>query len=150
MNDEFWMQKALELADTAEASGEAPVGCLLVRDGEMIGSGFNQTIKDHDPSAHAEIVAMRAAGKGEQNYRLPGTTLYVTLEPCTMCLGAMVHGRIERLVYGASDPKTGAAGGKVNLLDSPAHNHRMVVQGGVLGEECSSALKAFFQRKRKS
>ncbi len=148
MSDSAWMGEALELAARAEAEGEVPVGALLVRDGEVIGSGWNRTIAAHDPTAHAEILALRAAGAATSNYRLPGSTLYVTLEPCAMCVGAMIHARVERLVFGAHDPKTGAAGGRFDLLRHPAHNHVMECVGGVMAEECGEILRAFFRARR--
>lgn len=148
MNDTHWMREALLLAREAESQGEVPVGSLVVLNGEVIGRGFNRTISDNDPSAHAEIVALRDAGSRSENYRLPGCVLYVTLEPCVMCVGAMVHARIERVVFGAHDPKTGAVGGKIDLVGSPAHNHRIEVEGGVLSEECGSVLRSFFRNRR--
>ena len=147
---EYWMQQALELAARAEQLGEVPVGAVLVLDGQVIGEGWNRSITDHDPSAHAEIVAIREAGKQLGNYRLPGTTLYVTLEPCPMCVGAMIHARIEKLVYAATDPKTGALGGAFSLPDLHAHNHVMEVQGGVLADEAAEMLRSFFRERRKS
>lgn len=142
------MAQALELADRAEQEGEVPVGAVLVRDGEVIGRGWNRTVGSADPSAHAEIMALREAGRAAGNYRLTGSTLYVTLEPCPMCAGAMVHARIERLVFGAYDPKTGAAGSVFNLLPGTRHNHRVQVDGGCLGEECGERLRAFFRARR--
>lgn len=142
------MRRALTLARHAEAAGEVPVGAVVVQDGEMIGEGWNQPIRSHDPSAHAEMVALRAAAARRKNYRLPGATLYVTLEPCAMCAGAIVHARLARVVYGATDPKAGAAGSVFQLLDSPALNHRTEVGSGVLGEESSELLRAFFQSRR--
>lgn len=142
------MREALALAARAEAEDEVPVGALLVRDDEVIGSGWNRTIATHDPSAHAEIQALRAAGAATSNYRLPGSTLYVTLEPCAMCVGAMIHARVETLVFGAHDPKTGAAGGRFDLLRLPAHNHVMACEGGVLADECGEMLRAFFRARR--
>lgn len=142
------MQKALALAARAEAEGEVPVGAVLVLDGKEAGTGWNRNIGDHDPSAHAEIVAIRDAGKRAGNYRLPGSTLYVTLEPCAMCVGAMIHARIERLVYAATDPKTGALGGAFSLPGVHAHNHVMEVQGGVLAEEAADMLRSFFRQRR--
>lgn len=144
------MQKALELAARAEQLGEVPVGALLVLDGQVIGEGWNRSITNHDPSAHAEIVAIREAGKQLGNYRLPGTTLYVTLEPCPMCVGAMIHARIEKLVYAATDPKTGALGGAFSLPNLHAHNHVMHVQGGVMEKEAAEMLRSFFRQRRKS
>lgn len=148
MSDADWMGEALELARRAETENEVPVGALIVREGEVLGQGWNRTITLNDPSAHAEILAMRTAGERVANYRLPGATLYVTLEPCAMCVGAMIHARIERLVYGAHDPKTGAAGGRFDLLGSPAHNHRVSVEGGVLADECGEMLREFFRTRR--
>ena len=147
-DDIRFMRRALALARHAEAAGEVPVGAVVVQDGEVIGEGWNQPIRSNDPSAHAEMVALRAAATRNKNYRLPGTTLYVTLEPCVMCAGAIVHARIARVVYGATDPKAGAAGSVFQLLNSPALNHRAEVSGGVLGEESSELLKAFFQSRR--
>lgn len=147
--DRHWMQQALRLAERAEAAGEVPVGALIVKDGELIAEGWNQPISRNDPSAHAEIIALRAAGERLGNYRLPDTTLYVTLEPCTMCVGAMIHARVRRLVFGAHDPKTGAAGGALDVIDAPVHNHRIEVTGGVLEAACAERLKLFFQRRRK-
>ncbi len=147
-NDERWMREALALARQAEAAGEVPVGAVLVKDGMAVGSGWNRPIGAHDPTAHAEILALRAAAAALGNYRLTGTTLYVTLEPCAMCAGALVHARVERLVYGAADPKAGAAGSLMDLARHAALNHRLAVAGGVLAEESSSLLKAFFASRR--
>lgn len=147
--DEHWMQRALELARMAEAQEEVPVGAVIVQDNQLIAEGWNRPIQSHDPSAHAEMVAMRVAGELLQNYRLTGTTLYVTLEPCAMCVGAMVHARIERLVFGAYDPKTGAAGTALELIQSDIHNHRIEVTGGVMEAECRDSLQMFFRKKRK-
>jgi len=149
-SDADWMQHALALADRAEREhDEVPVGAVLVGpDGALLAEGFNRNIGDHDPTAHAEIVAMRQAGQALGNHRLPGCTLYVTLEPCAMCAMAMVHARIARVVYAASDPKTGAAGSVFDLLADPRHNHRVQVQGGVLGAEASERLSVYFRRKR--
>lgn len=146
--DEKWMREALVLARQAEAAGEVPVGAVLVKEGALIGSGWNQPIGAHDPTAHAEVMALRAAASLGGNYRLTGTTLYVTLEPCAMCAGALVHARVQRLVYGAADPKAGAAGSVFNLVQSDALNHRLVVEGGVLSEECGALLRKFFSAKR--
>ena len=148
--DEDWMRHALALADRAEREDdEIPVGAVLISaDGTLLGEGWNRNITDHDPTAHAEIVAMRLAGKQLGNHRLVGSTLYVTLEPCAMCAMAMVHARIARLVYAASDPKTGAAGSVFDLLADTRHNHRVVVQGGVMAEEAGARLSAYFRRKR--
>lgn len=142
------MRRALDLARHAEAAAEVPVGALVVLDDEVIGEGWNQPIVSCDPTAHAEIVALRAAAAQIKNYRLPDATLYVTLEPCVMCAGAIVHARIMRVVYGAADPKAGAAGSVFNLLESSLLNHRTQIAGGVLAEECGQGLKAFFQTKR--
>ncbi|MCK5092953.1 MAG: tRNA adenosine(34) deaminase TadA, partial [Gammaproteobacteria bacterium] len=136
-SDEYWMQRALELAKKAEAQGEVPVGSVLIKDDQVIGEGWNHPVSANDPTAHAEISAMRAASDKLQNYRLPGTTLYVTLEPCTMCVGAMIHARIERLVFGAYEPKTGAVTSVFDILQSPEHNHCVNFQGGVLENECA-------------
>lgn len=146
--DERWMRCALELAARAEQEGEVPVGAVVVVDGEVAGEGWNRNISDHDATAHAEIVAMREAGERLGNYRLPGAALYVTLEPCAMCVGAMIHARIERLVFAASDPKTGALGGAFSLPDLHAHNHVMHVLGGVHGDQAAEMLRSFFRRKR--
>ena len=148
--DEHWMRHALLLADRAEREDdEIPVGAVLIgADGVLLGEGWNRNITDHDPTAHAEIVAMRQAGKRIGNHRLVGSTLYVTLEPCAMCAMAMVHARIARLVFAASDPKTGAAGSVFDLLTDPRHNHRVAVQGGVMAEEAGARLSAYFVRKR--
>jgi tRNA(adenine34) deaminase len=146
--DETWMHAALALAKKAEAEDEVPVGAVLVQDNAIIGQGWNRPIHSHDPTAHAEIQAIRNAGISCGNYRLPGTTLYVTLEPCTMCAGAMIHARIERLVFGAYDPRTGAIESVTNILDQPHHNHRLDYLGGVLEGECSMLLKTFFEKKR--
>jgi tRNA(adenine34) deaminase len=146
--DEKWMRRALELARHAGEAGEVPVGALVVMNDEVIGEGWNQPIVSHDPTAHAEIVALRAAAQRMKNYRLPGAYLYVTLEPCAMCAGAVVHARIERVVYGAPDPKAGAAGSVFNLLQSASLNHRAEVIGGVMSDECGRMLQQFFQRRR--
>ncbi len=148
--DEAWMQQALALADKAEREhGEVPVGALVVGpEGALLAEGFNRNISEQDPSAHAEIVAMREAGRRLGNHRLLGCTLYVTLEPCAMCAMAMVHARVARVVFGARDPKTGAAGSVFDLLEDPRHNHRVAVQGGVLGEEAGTRLTNYFRRKR--
>ncbi len=148
--DVFWMRQALALADRAEREDdEIPVGALIVdADGCLIGQGSNRSILDHDPSAHAEIVAIRQAGRALANYRLGGCTLYVTLEPCAMCAATMVHARIERLVYAASNPKAGACGSVFDVLRDPRHNHRVMFDGGVLAEDASARLSAYFKRKR--
>ncbi|GGK06448.1 tRNA-specific adenosine deaminase [Luteimonas terricola] len=148
--DAAWMRHALALADRAvHEFDEIPVGAVLVdAAGQMLGEGWNRNIGDHDPSAHAEIVAMRGAGRALGNHRLIGCTLYVTLEPCAMCAMAMIHARIARVVYGASDPKTGAAGSVFDLLADPRHNHRVEVAGGVLGDEAGRRLRNYFRAKR--
>ena len=148
--DANWMQYALTLAAKAGEQGEVPVGAVLIRDNAIIGEGWNQPITLHDPSAHAEMLALRAAGQAVGNYRLPHTTLYVTLEPCPMCVGAMIHARVERLVFGAFDPKTGAAGSAFNLLTDGRHNHRIAVVGGILEAECAETLRAFFRARRQA
>lgn len=148
--DQHYMQRALELAQRARDQDEVPVGAVLVKAGKIIGEGWNQPISQHDPSAHAEMLAIRAAGQQLENYRLPDTTLYVTLEPCPMCAGLIIHSRIKRVVFGAYDPKTGAAGSGFTLLEDERHNHRPEVQGGVLQEVCSEILTGFFRERRKS
>jgi tRNA(adenine34) deaminase len=150
MSDEFFMHEALALADEAEALGEVPVGAVVVKDGRIIGRGCNRPISARDPTAHAEIIAMRDAAVCIGNYRLPECELYVTLEPCAMCAGAMLHARIARVVYGAVDPKTGACGSVVNLFGNALLNHHATVAGGVLGTECGIRLSAFFAQRRKS
>lgn len=146
--DEYWMQQALILAQRAQDEGEVPVGALLVLDGKAIGEGWNRPIGRHDPTAHAEIMALRQGGQVLQNYRLLNATLYVTLEPCVMCAGAMVHSRIGRLVYGADDVKTGAAGSLIDILRHPGMNHQVEIVSGVLATECSAMLSAFFKQRR--
>ena len=145
---EQWMRRALALADRAENEGEVPIGAVLVRDGQLLGEGWNQVISAQDPTAHAEIVAMRDAASVAGNYRLPGSTLYVTLEPCTMCAGAMIHARVELLVFAAREPKAGVVCSTCSLLDEPRYNHRVSWQEGVLAEESSARLQAFFQSRR--
>jgi tRNA(adenine34) deaminase len=149
-SDRAWMRHALELAQRAAQEGEVPVGAVIVKDGQLVGEGWNRVIALNDPSAHAEILAMRAAGARLGNYRLPGCSLFVTLEPCSMCAGAMIHARLERVVFGADDPKTGAAGGKFDLLGNPAHNHAPVVDGGCIADECSILLTDFFRQRRQT
>ncbi|MFC1776526.1 tRNA adenosine(34) deaminase TadA [Pseudomonadota bacterium] len=146
--DEVWMAEALLLARRAASEGEVPIGAVIVRDGEIIGRGWNRNIALNDPSAHAEIMAMRDAGESIGNYRLTDCSLYVTLEPCPMCAGAMIHARLARIVFAAADPKTGAAGGKFDILGDPAHNHVAVVAGGCLADESSALLKRFFRQRR--
>ena len=148
-DDERYMLRALQLAEHArDAENEVPVGAVLVHDGQILGLGWNRNITLHDPTAHAEIMALRAAGEKQQNYRLPGATLYVTLEPCSMCAMALVHARIGRVVYAASDPKTGAAGSVFDILVDPRHNHRIDVQGGLLAGPSAELLRNFFRAKR--
>ena len=146
--DRQFMQKALSQAKLAAVAGEVPVGAVLVRDGQVISTGFNQPITNSDPSAHAEMMALRAAAQSESNYRLPGTTLYVTLEPCTMCAGAMLHARGERVVFGAADPKTGAAGSVLDVFSEKQIRHQTQVEGGIMGEECGQVLRDFFKERR--
>jgi len=146
--DETFMRRAIELAREAESAGEVPVGALIVRDGEILAEGFNRPISTHDPTAHAEMVALRAAAARIDNYRLTGTTLYVTLEPCAMCAGAMVHARVQRLVYAATDPRAGASGSVFNVVQNPALNHRLEVTHGVLADECANLLRNFFVARR--
>jgi len=148
MPEPGFMQLALELAQHAWSQGEVPVGAVVVKDGVVIATGFNQPIGRHDPTAHAEIVALRAAGEKLGNYRLPGCELYVTLEPCVMCSGAMMHARLARVVYAAPDPKTGAAGSVLNLFEQDQLNHHTVVVGGVMADQASTMLKAFFAERR--
>jgi tRNA(adenine34) deaminase len=145
-----WMQRALELARKAEAAGEVPVGAVLVKDDQVIAEGWNQPIISHDATSHAEIMAMREAGKKLNNYRLIDTVMYVTLEPCSMCVGAMIHARVAKVVYAASEPRTGALGGAFNLLMSNDHNHNFDVVSGVLAEESRDMLQSFFQSRRKN
>lgn len=148
MDDEYFMGLALDLAREAGALGEVPVGALIVSEREMLGRGFNQPIGRHDPTAHAEIMALRDAATHLGNYRLPGCTLYVTLEPCAMCAGAIMHARISRVVFGAHDPKTGAAGSVIDLFAESRLNHHTTVVGGVLGDACGSLLSSFFAARR--
>ncbi len=143
------MREALKQAEDAQASGEVPIGALILEPGgTIVARGQNRVIREHDPTAHAEIVALRAAGKALGNYRLEGCTLYVTLEPCAMCAGAMIHARIGRLVFGAFDPKAGAVGSVLTVLNHPQLNHRIELTGGVLAEECGDLLRRFFQARR--
>jgi tRNA(adenine34) deaminase len=150
MNDEYFMRQALELAKEAQAAGEVPVGAVVVRDGQIVGRGFNRPICSHDPTAHAEIVALRDAGGGMGNYRLTDCELYVTLEPCAMCAGAMLHARIARVVYGAPDPKTGACGSIIDLFAQDRLNHHTEVVGGVLKENAAALLQSFFSHRRRA
>jgi tRNA(adenine34) deaminase len=146
--DQYWMQQALNLARKAAEIDEVPVGAVIVKDNQLIAEGWNHPIQLHDPSAHAEMIALRQAGITLNNYRLLDTTLYVTLEPCVMCVGAMIHARVGRVVFGAYDAKTGAAGSMFDLLQSEKHNHKIVVTGGVLEAQCRDVLQEFFKRKR--
>jgi tRNA(adenine34) deaminase len=149
LSDQGWMRRAMALARRAAAEGEVPVGAVLVREGEMIGEGWNGSIRQHDPSAHAEILALRDAGRRVGNYRLPGTTLYVTLEPCPMCAGAIVHARVRRVRFGAADPKGGACGSVFDLLPSDERfNHCAECAGGLLANECGDLLRGFFRDRR--
>jgi len=147
--DERWMRRALGLAERAAAAGEVPVGAVLIRDGKILGEGWNCPIGEHDPSAHAEVRTLRDAGQRAANYRLPGTTLYVTLEPCPMCASALVHARVARVIYGATDPKGGACGSVFDLLPSDKRfNHRTECTGGVLADPCGDLLRQFFRARR--
>jgi len=148
MNDEYYMREALSLARSAECLGEVPVGALVVRDGEIVGRGFNSPIGASDPTAHAEIAALRDAARNLDNYRLPGCELFVTLEPCAMCASAILHSRIARVVYGARDPKTGVHGSVVDLFAVERLNHHTEIVGGVLAEECGQLLSSFFAARR--
>ncbi|WP_168400576.1 tRNA adenosine(34) deaminase TadA [Erwinia amylovora] len=147
-NDEYWMRHALRLARRAWDEGEVPVGAVLVLDNQVIGEGWNRPIGHHDPTAHAEMMALRQGGKVIENYRLLDTTLYVTLEPCVMCAGAMIHSRIGRLVYGARDAKTGAAGSLLDVLGHPGMNHQVPAECGLLNDECAAMLSDFFRQRR--
>ena len=146
--DQQFMRMAIEQAQLAAQADEVPVGAVLVRDGQVISKAFNKPIANHDPSAHAEMLAIREAALAEENYRIPGSTLYVTLEPCAMCSGAMLHARIDRVVYGAPDPKTGAAGSVFDLFSSKQINHQTSVEGGIMSEECGQLLRDFFKGRR--
>ena len=146
--DQYWMRQALALADQGASQGEVPVGAILVRDGQCLGQGYNQPISSHDPTAHAEIIALREAARGRRNYRLPGTTLYVTLEPCTMCVGALIHARIEHLAFAAPEPKAGAVISRQRLLDQPLFNWRITWRQGPLTELASEQLRSFFRQRR--
>ncbi|HQT20759.1 MAG: tRNA adenosine(34) deaminase TadA [Polynucleobacter sp. 17-46-58] len=146
--DRQFMQQAIEQAKLAAAAGEVPVGAVLVQDAQVISTGFNQPISNSDPSAHAEMMAIRSAAQALSNYRLPGSTLYVTLEPCAMCAGAILHARIDRVVFGAIDPKTGAAGSVLDVFSEKRINHQTQVEGGVMGQECGQILRDFFKERR--
>jgi tRNA(adenine34) deaminase len=146
--DEYWMQFALEQARLAAAAGEVPVGAVLVKDDRIVASGFNQPISACDPSAHAEVVALRNAAKALANYRMPDTTLYVTIEPCAMCAGALVHARVKRLVFGATEPRAGAVESTLQLLSGGQLNHRVETLGGVLADQCAGLMQTFFRERR--
>ena len=146
--DEHYMQRALALAQQAAAKGEVPVGAVLVCEGEVIGEGFNCPISTNDPTAHAEVMALRDAAKRIRNYRLPNTTLYVTVEPCAMCAGALVHARVARVVYGTPEPKAGVADSHLSLFAAPHFNHRVCCEGGVLQEACAAVMQDFFRSRR--
>ena len=148
LTDEEWMRRAIELASHGAAQGEVPVGAVVVRNGEMVAEAGNRNILDLDPTAHAEIVALRAAGGRLGNHRLAGCEIYVTIEPCAMCAGAMGHARLKRLIYGAADPKAGAAGSVMQVVNHPALNHKMEMTAGVLEQECAELLRGFFQERR--
>lgn len=145
---EHWMSRALELAKMAESRGEVPVGAVLVREESIVGEGFNQPISANDPTAHAEIVAIRHAAETLANYRLPGTTLYVTIEPCTMCVGALIHARVETLVFGAREPRAGSVVSQGKLLEANHYNHTVNVIEGVRSEQCGSLMQNFFRKQR--
>ena len=145
---QYWMKKALALAEKAQVVGEVPVGAILIKDNKIVGEGYNQPIVNHDPTAHAEIIAMRAAGQMLQNYRLVNTILYVTLEPCAMCAMAMVHARINTLVFATKEPRTGASGSLYQLLQHQGHNHQIEIIEGVLQQESSEMIKSFFKKRR--
>ena len=148
-NHERWMREALSLAQQAAEADEVPVGAIVVHNGEIIGRGFNQPIRSCDATAHAEIVAIRSASQLRSNYRLPDTTVYVTIEPCTMCLGAMIHARVDRLVFGATEPRAGAVVSQGSLIKAGHFNHQLSFIDGVLAEECSSLMQSFFRNRRK-
>jgi tRNA(adenine34) deaminase len=148
--DEHWMQQALDLAARAAEAGEVPVGAVLVADGELIAEGWNQPITGHDPTAHAEVMCLRAAGQARANYRLTDTTLYVTLEPCLMCVGAIVHARVARVIFGAFDPKSGAVSSLCRGFELPGLNHRVEASGGVLAGPCGALLSEFFRDRRRN
>jgi tRNA(adenine34) deaminase len=148
VNDDTWMRQALALAARAGESGEVPVGALVVVDGQVVGEGWNQPIATSDPTAHAEIVAMRAAARHVKNYRLSGATLVVTVEPCLMCVGAMVHARIGTVVYGAPEPRAGALGSAIAAHETPGLNHKLTAVGGVLADDCRALIQRFFKERR--
>ena len=149
-DDEKWMELAIKQALKADKVGEVPVGAVIIKDGKLIAQAHNQPISTNDPTAHAEIQLLRAAGRHQKNYRLIGTTIYVTLEPCAMCLGAMMHARIARMVFGTSDPKTGVCGSRADLTTESFFNHEMEISGGVLEKECMKLLQSFFNSRRKN
>ena len=146
--DEAWMRQAFAEAEVAASVGEVPVGAVVVSNGEIVGRGLNRPIQDSDPTAHAEIMALRAAATAVNNYRLPGTTIYVTLEPCAMCMGAMLHARVARVVFGAYDEKSGAAGSVLDLSNNRKLNHQLEVNGGILADQCGALLQNFFKSRR--
>ena len=146
--DETFMQRALSLAEEAAARGEVPVGAVLVRGGDILGEGFNRMISSSDPTAHAEVIALRDAAGRVDNYRLPRTTLYVTIEPCTMCVGAMIHARVQRLVFGAREPRAGVVCSQATMLETEFYNHRVEWAEGILAEQCADLLRAFFRARR--
>ena len=148
MSDSDWMRLALQQAQLATGVGEVPVGAILVRGDEVLAEGFNCPIGSHDPTAHAEIVVLRQAARKLGNYRLPGTTLYVTIEPCAMCIGAMIHARVERMVFGALEPRAGAVISSQRLLDATHFNHRVSYTGGILADECAAIMRQFFRTRR--
>ena len=148
MNDEHWMRHALKLAEKAESLGEVPVGAVIVKDNELIAEGWNQPILSNDATAHAEIMVLRAAGEILENYRITDAELFVTLEPCSMCVGALIHARIKRVVFAANEPRTGALGGAFNLLEANQHNHIFEVESGVLADESRKMVQAFFKKRR--
>ena len=150
VSDEDWMRHALTLANKAAELDEVPVGAVLVKDDQLLAEGWNQPISQNDPTAHAEIMAIRKASRIIENYRLPGSTLYVTIEPCSMCAGAIVHARISRVVFGAFEPRAGAAGSVINLLQNEQFNHQVEITSGLLTEECGQILKDFFAQKRRA
>jgi len=149
MSDEYWMKQALLQAQQAEKQGEVPIGAVLVKDNQLLAASFNQPISLHDPSAHAEILCLRQAALQQKNYRLPQTTLYVSLEPCAMCAGALIQARVSRLVYAASEPRSGAVSSVFNLLQNPTLNHRIEVSNGLMAEESACLLQNFFKARRK-
>ncbi|MEM7026834.1 MAG: tRNA adenosine(34) deaminase TadA [Pseudomonadota bacterium] len=149
-SDEHFMQRAYELAQKAQAQDEVPVGAIIVLNNEIIAEGFNQPITTHDPTAHAEIIALRAAGNKTGNYRFPGATMYVTLEPCCMCAGALIHARIEKVIFAVSDPNTGALGSVLDLSNIPSFNHSIIIESGILKDRCRELIQSFFRAKRLS